>query len=91
MWDLALNFQEQLNLHNEDFSGIMMVGVINKRYQSNSKIIGAPVNYTLTGGDINVRVLLDLSKRTLTVYTTNRPDGDTFYDLPKDGLFIPAI
>ncbi len=27
----------------------------------------------------------------MTVYTSNKPDGEVFYDLPKDGLFYPAI
>ncbi len=46
---------------NEDFSGIMIVGVVNKRTNSNSKVIGSIVNYTLTGGDIQVKIFLDLN------------------------------
>jgi len=43
----------------------MIVGVINKKgnFGGVSKVIGSVVNYTLTGGDIPVKLLLDISKR----------------------------
>jgi len=27
----------------------------------------------------------------MTVFSTNRPEGEVFSDLPKDGIFYPAI
>ena len=27
----------------------------------------------------------------MTVYTTSKPEGEVFSDLPKDGVFYPAI
>lgn len=40
-----------------------MVGVINKKGNiSTNKILGSIINYTLTGGDINVKILLDMTK-----------------------------
>ena len=93
LWSCKIKFQEQLNLANAEFSGIMIVGVINKKgnFGGVSKVIGSVVNYTLTGGDIPVKLLLDISKRQLIVYSHNKPEGEVFSDLPKDGQFYPAI
>ena len=43
----------------------MMVGVINKKgnFIGNNRIIGSVINYTLTGRDINIKILLDANKR----------------------------
>ena len=68
----------------------MVVGVMNKRF-SNGKLIGTIVNYSLTRGLIKVRVLLDANKKRLTIFSPSNPQGEVFTDLPKDGLFYPAI
>ena len=52
--------------------GIMIVGVVNKRF-SNSKMIGAVVNYSLLKNNIKVKVLLDANKKRLIVYTPSNP------------------
>ena len=70
--------------------GIMIVGVINKRF-SNSKLIGSVINYSLLKGNIKIRILLDANKKKLIVFTPANPQGEVFTDLPKDGLFYPAI
>eukprot|EP00349_Pseudokeronopsis_sp_Brazil_P009925 CAMPEP_0202979206 /NCGR_PEP_ID=MMETSP1396-20130829/85429_1 /ASSEMBLY_ACC=CAM_ASM_000872 /TAXON_ID= /ORGANISM="Pseudokeronopsis sp., Strain Brazil" /LENGTH=126 /DNA_ID=CAMNT_0049718543 /DNA_START=561 /DNA_END=941 /DNA_ORIENTATION=- len=70
--------------------GIMIVGVVNKRF-SNSKLIGAVVNYSLLKANIKVRILLDANKKKLIVFTPNNPAGEIFTDLPKDGIFYPAV
>lgn len=67
-----------------------MVGIINKK-NNVGKVIGSIINYTLTGGDIKVKILLDLNKRTMIIYSPTKPEGEGFADLPKDGLFFPAI
>ena len=43
----------------------MLVGVINKKgnFVGASKVIGSVINYTLTGKDINIKILLDANKR----------------------------
>ena len=70
----------------------MIVGIINKKSNlGNNKIIGSIVNYTLTGGDIKVKIFLDLNKRCMIAYTNSKPEGEIFADLPKDGVFFPAI
>ncbi len=68
----------------------MIVGIINKRF-SNSKLIGTVVNYSLLKGDITIKVFLDANKKRLIVYSPSNPNGELFTDLPKDGLFYPAI
>ncbi len=71
-----------------------MVGVLHKKTnhsQNQSKMIGSIVNYTLSGKDINVKILLDANKKKLVVYTTTKPEGETFLDLPSDGVLYPAI
>lgn len=68
----------------------MIVGIINKRF-SNSKIIGSVLNYSLLKGNMKVRILLDANKKKLIVFTPSNPQGEVFADLPKDGLFYPAI
>ena len=70
-----------------------MIGVINKKSNISAlnKIAGSIINYTLTGGDIKVKVYLDANKRKMTVYSSSKPEGEVFTDLPKDGIFFPAI
>lgn len=68
----------------------MFVGVINKRFSS-SKLIGTVINYSLLKGTLTVKILLDANKKRLIIYTPNNPQGEVFSDLPKDGLFYPAI
>ena len=68
----------------------MIVGVVNKRF-SNSKLIGSVINYSLHKGDIFVKVFLDANKKRLLVYSPTHPQGEQFLDLPRDGLFYPAI
>lgn len=80
-----------MNLANADLSGIMIVGVLNKKVTAGNKIYGSIINYTLTGGDIEVKIYLDANKRSLTVFSTNKPEGEVFIDLPKDGIYYPAI
>jgi len=71
----------------------MIIGIVNKKNTSSTmhKVIGSILNYTLTGGDIKVKVYLDTSKRQMTVYSSIRPEGEIFTDLPKEGIFYPAI
>ena len=88
---MHISLEEQLNLNNADFSGIMMIGIVNKRNASLNKVIGSIINYTLTGGEIKVKIFLDANKRTMTIFSTNKPEGEVFSDLPKDGIFYPAI
>jgi hypothetical protein len=73
-----------------DISGIMIVGVVNKRF-SNAKLIGSVINYSLHKGDIFIKIFLDANKKRLIVYSPNHPQGEQFLDLPRDGLFFPAI
>ena len=68
----------------------MIVGVINKRF-SNSKLIGSVINYSLLKNNIKIRLLLDANKKKLIIFTPSNPQGEVFADLPKDGLFFPAI
>ena len=70
--------------------GIMIVGVINKRF-SNSKMIGSVINYSFLKGNMQVRIYLDANKKRLIIFTPNNPHGEVFTDLPKDGLFYPAV
>lgn len=51
-----------------DLTGIMVVGVMNKRFSTN-KLIGSVVNYSLTRGLIKVRVFLDANKKRLTIFS----------------------
>lgn len=56
-----------------DMGGIMVVGVINKRFSS-TKIIGSVINYSLIkGSNIDVRLYLDANKKKLIVFTPNNP------------------
>lgn len=73
-----------------DQSGIMIIGVINKRF-SNSKMIGSVINYSLLKGSLKIRIFLDANKKRLIIFTPNNPNGEIFNDLPKDGLFYPSI
>ena len=68
----------------------MVVGVVNKRF-SNGKMFGSVINYSLFKGEIVVKIYLDSNKKRLIIYSPQHPQGDTFTDLPKDGLFFPAV
>lgn len=78
------------HLMNSDTTGIMVVGVINRRF-NNSKLIGSIVNYSHNRGLIRIRILLDANKKKMTIFTPNNPQGEVFNDLPKDGIFYPSI
>mmetsp|Transcript_13760 Transcript_13760/g.12198 ORF Transcript_13760/g.12198 Transcript_13760/m.12198 type:complete len:95 (+) Transcript_13760:800-1084(+) len=69
----------------------MLIGVINSKARSN-KIYGATVPYTLQKGKIKIKVLLETEKLRVTIFTSsNSRKGETINDLPKGGIFIPAI
>lgn len=68
----------------------MVVGVSYKKFNS-SKTIGSVLNYTLTGKSIEIKILLDINKHTMTVFSPSKPEGEIFNDLPKDGSFFPII
>lgn len=40
----------------------MIGGIVNKK-GINNKVVGSVINYTLSSGDIRVKILLDLNKR----------------------------
>ena len=68
----------------------MVVGVINKRF-SNQKMFGSVINYSLFKGEIVVKIYLDSNKKRMIIYSPQHPQGDMITDLPKDGLFYPAV
>lgn len=78
-------------MDNADFSGIMIIGVMNKKSNISNKMWGSIVNYTLNGGSIRIKLYLDANKRKLIVFSPSKPDGEIFSDLPRDGIFFPAI
>ncbi len=71
----------------------MIIGVVNKKSTSSTmnKVLGSIFNYTLSGGEIKVKVYLDTAKRHMTIFSSSKPEGEVFSDLPKDGVFFPAI
>jgi len=82
-----------VNLVSVEQSGIMIIGVVNKKTAQSTmnKVLGSIVNYTLSGSEIKVKVYLDTSKRQMIVFSSSKPEGEVFIDLPKDGVFYPAI
>ena len=82
-----------MNLVSVEQSGIMIIGVVNKKTAQSTmnKVLGSIVNYTLSGSEIKVKVYLDTSKRQMIVFSSSKPEGEVFIDLPKDGVFYPAI
>ena len=68
----------------------MVVGVVNKRF-SNQKMFGSVINYSLFKGEIVVKIYLDSNKKRMIIYSPQHPQGDMITDLPKDGLFYPAV
>ena len=71
----------------------MIIGIVNKKTAQSTmnKVLGSIVNYTLSGSEIKVKVYLDTSKRQMIVFSSSKPEGEVFSDLPKDGVFYPAI
>lgn len=86
LWEFKISYlQNSSNINNNplqsisntssapaDMGGIMIVGVINKRF-SNSKMIGSVVNYSLLKGTMKIRVLLDANKKRLIIFTPTNP------------------
>lgn len=54
-------------------------------------MFGSVINYSHFKGEIVVRIYLDSNKKRLIIYSPQHPQGDIFSDLPKDGLFFPAV
>ena len=97
LWCLRIMYQEQqtnpsISQGNQalDQSGSMVVGVVNKRF-SNQKMFGSVINYSLFKGEIVVKIYLDSNKKRMIIYSPQHPQGDMITDLPKDGLFYPAV
>jgi hypothetical protein len=91
MWKITIDWLNHYNLYNDDFAGLMQVGVINSKVRSN-KIFGSTVPYTLQKGKIKIKVLLETEKLRITIFTSaSSRKGETINDLPKGGIFIPAI
>lgn len=94
LWILKIQYLESQNSNitpsSMDQSGSMVVGVVNKRF-SNQKMFGSLINYSLFKGEVIVKVYLDSNKKKLIVYSPQHPQGDVHSELPKDGLFYPAI
>ena len=76
--------------YSRDQCGSMVVGVVNKRF-SNQKMFGSVINYSTAKGEILIKIYLDSNKKKLIIYSPQHPQGDMFTELPKDGLFFPAI
>ena len=54
-------------------------------------MFGSVINYSIFKGEIVVKVFLDSNKKRLIIYSPQHPQGEIFSDLPKDGLFFPAV
>ena len=54
-------------------------------------MFGSLINYSLFKGEVIVKVYLDSNKKKLIVYSPQYPSGEVISDLPKDGLFYPAM
>jgi hypothetical protein len=78
-----------LNLNNEEASGLMKLG-ITTRNSTSQKVIGPVVNYSTSKGLIKLKFLLDCETKTLKVFTQSNPKGEVYTDLPDTGLFITA-
>lgn len=89
-WSVIINCVSQFNFYTEDFTGAMMVGVINNKSRS-SKVYGQLVPFTLERGKTRITVQLETEKQRLTIFTPNSAKGEVVSDLPKGGIFVPAI
>lgn len=91
MWKVTIDCINYYNLYNEDFTGLMHIGVVNSKARSN-KIYGSIIPYALQKGKIKIKVLLETEKQRITIFTSsNSRKGETINDLPKGGIFVPAI
>lgn len=82
-WHTIINSMPNYSHYNEDFSGLMHVGVINSKARSN-KIFGSVVPYSLQKGKIKIKVLLETEKLRVTIFTSaSSRKGDIINDLPK--------
>jgi hypothetical protein len=76
-------------LNNEEFAGLMKVGVFPKS-QMSQKIYGPVVNYTTTKQAIKIKFFMDYEQKTLKVYSLSNLKGDVFSELPDSSLYPSA-
>ena len=83
-------YSQNLNLNNEEFSGLMKLGVFSKSNSTGAqKIHGPVINYSTSKGVIKIKFFLDFEHKQLKVYTHSNPKGEIYPDLPDIAL-LPA-
>lgn len=78
-----------MNLNNEEFAGLMKVGIFPKG-QLSQKIYGPVVNYSTTKQAIKIKFHLDYEQKILKVYSASNLKGEVFTELPDSALFPSA-
>lgn len=80
-------YTQDLNLNNEEFSGLIKLGVFVKNPTS-QKIYGPVINYSTCKGLIKVKLCFDYEQKQLKVYTQSNPKGEVYSDIPELGMGI---
>ncbi|CDW73680.1 isoform a [Stylonychia lemnae] len=88
-WSVSVLYTQNLNLNNEEFSGLLKLGLFSKNSAA-QKIYGPVINYSTSKGLIKVKFFLDYEQKQLKVYTHSNPKGEIYPDIPELGLFPSA-
>lgn len=87
-WEIELK-QHSAHQMTDDSNSFIKVGVTNKSGKT-YQIFGSLVNYGLLEDSTTIKVILDLDSRSLTVYSSTNPYGETTSNLPEGPLY-PAF
>ncbi len=82
-------YSQNLNFSNEEYSGLLKLGVFTKN-SSSQKIYGPVVNYSTSKGLIKIKCALDYEHKTLRVYTQSNLKGEVYSDILGLGLYPAA-
>jgi len=89
-WTVTIYHCLNINLNNEEVSGLMKLGVTSKSATS-QKVHGPVINYSTSKGMIKVKFMLDYEHKTMRVFTASNLRGDFYTELPEGAGLFPAV
>ena len=79
-WTVTILNSLNINLNNEEFSGLMKVGVTTNK-AGPQKVHGPVINYSTNKGVIKVKLMIDFERKFLRAFTSSNLKGDVYHDL----------
>jgi len=90
LWTLKIVCSSSSHDGSLEQPGSIVVGVLNRRFNA-QKLFGSIVSIGPIQPETIIRVYLDSNRKRMTIYTPANPNGEYFGELPKDGIYYPAV